>query len=141
TSSTRTKTPATRSSRSIGRTTDRRRRSTAGKRFWAGSKNTSAEEVTREAGGAGSTLAGEGSGREWRTRGGEAASQSEVERTTPPRRSSIPRGSLAATDERHLRRHDRQEQHVRVQRKARHVDHRVRDDLHVHQRLRTNAAI
>ena len=30
------------------------------------------------------TLAGEGSGREWRTRGGEAASQSEFERTTPP---------------------------------------------------------
>jgi len=26
----------------------------------------------------------EGSGREWRTRGGEAASQSEFERTTPP---------------------------------------------------------
>src|SRR5436190_23676557 len=30
------------------------------------------------------TLAGEGSGREWRTRGGEAASQSEFERTIPP---------------------------------------------------------
>src|SRR5438046_2863083 len=30
------------------------------------------------------TRAGEGAGREWRTRGGAAASQSEFERTTPP---------------------------------------------------------
>src|SRR5213075_3166950 len=39
-----------------------------------------------------SRTGGKGSGREWRTRGGEAASRSEFERTTPPRRSSIPRG-------------------------------------------------
>src|SRR5207237_9606999 len=37
---------------------------------------------------------GEGSAHEWRTRGGEAASQSELERTTPPRRSSIPGNSV-----------------------------------------------
>src|SRR5204862_1379221 len=46
-------------------------------------------------GGAEGGQGGEGSGREWRTRGGEAASQSEFERTTPTRRSSVPRDALA----------------------------------------------
>src|SRR6266513_2852092 len=40
---------------------------------------------------------GEGSEREWRTRGGEAASQSEFERTTPP--FLRPRDSSAETAE------------------------------------------
>src|SRR5204862_3422405 len=44
-------------------------------------------------GGAEGGQGGEGSGREWRTRGGEAASQSEFERTAPPRRAAIPRDS------------------------------------------------
>src|SRR5205814_10169747 len=40
--------------------------------------------------GVGPAPAGEGSRREWRTRGGEAASQSEFERMTPPPRASAP---------------------------------------------------
>src|SRR5204863_10017769 len=49
---------------------------------------------------------GEGSGREWRTRGGEAASQSEFERTLPPRHASLPRASFAVgTTTRGMRRH------------------------------------
>src|SRR5262245_19725165 len=45
------------------------------------------------------------------------------------------RGTLAAPDERHLRREDRQELHVRVERQAGHVQHRARDVLDVDARL------
>ena len=61
-----------------------------------------------------------------------------------PRRSKEAqrrRAALAAPDERHLRRHDRHELDVGVQRQARHVDDRARDVLHVHARLDHEAAV
>src|SRR4026209_1702753 len=47
----------------------------------------------------------------------------------------------AAPDERHLRRHHREEQHVGVERQARHVDHRVGHRLHVHGGLRRSRTV
>jgi hypothetical protein len=44
-----------------------------------------------------------------------------------PHRPARGRRALAPADERHLRRHHREELDVRIQRKARHVDHRADD--------------